>query len=151
MKENFFKTEFPSLPQNVGLARLIVSSFASQLEFTLAEIEEIRVAISEAISNCVIHAYPVEPGLIKLELSVTGGVFCIKVQDFGVGITDISQAKQAAYSTQPERMGLGLVFMESFMDEMEIVSNLREGTTVIMKKRPERGLVNVGNFRDNEK
>lgn len=143
MLENYFKLEFPSIPQNVGFARMIVSTFASQLEFTLAEVEEIRVAISEAVSNCVIHAYPKEVGIIKLELHANDEMLTIKVQDFGVGIPDIDQAKQATFSTQPERMGLGLVFMESFMDEMELISKPSDGTTVIMKKRPERGFANV--------
>jgi stage II sporulation protein AB (anti-sigma F factor) len=142
MLDNFLKLEFPSLPQNVGLARLTVSTFASQLEFTLAEIEEIRVAISEAVSNCVIHAYPQKTGTISLELQIEQGTLMISVKDSGKGIEDVELAKQATFSTDPERMGLGLVFMESFMDEMEIKSRLEQGTTVVMKKRPERGLVN---------
>jgi len=142
--KNYLKLEFPSLSSNVGMARLMVSTYAAQLEFTLAEIEEIRVAISEAVSNCVIHAYPKKVGLIQLELSLLKGALIIKVRDFGIGIQDISLAKTATYTTEPERMGLGLVFMESFMDQMEIVSQPEEGTTVIMKKRPERGFANVG-------
>lgn len=142
MSDNYLKVEFPSKTQNVGFARLFVSTFASQLEFTLAEVEEIRVAVSEAVSNCVIHAYPHEIGIISLELQLEGDLLTIKVQDFGVGIFDINQAKQASYSTQPERMGLGLIFMESFMDEMVINSKPEKGTTVVMKKRPERGSLN---------
>ncbi len=143
MFENYLKLEFPSIPQNVGFARTIVATFAAQLDFTLAEIEEIRVAVSEAVSNCVIHAYPKETGIIKLELRAEAQCLTITIQDFGVGIADIEQAKQATYSTQPERMGLGLVFMESFMDEMELISKPAEGTTVVMKKRPERGFANA--------
>ncbi|TCL64211.1 stage II sporulation protein AB (anti-sigma F factor) [Hydrogenispora ethanolica] len=144
MLKNYLKMEFPSLPQNVGLARSIVATFAAQLEFTLSEVEEIRVAISEAVSNCVIHAYPKKPGIVQLELMIERATLTMKVKDFGKGISDIEQAKQATFSTDPERMGLGLVFMESFMDEMNISSRPQEGTTVIMKKRPERGFVNVG-------
>jgi stage II sporulation protein AB (anti-sigma F factor) len=144
MLKNYLKLDFPSLPQNVGLARSVVASFASQLEFTLAEVEEIRVAISEAVSNCVIHAYPKKAGIIQLEMIIERSTLTIKVLDYGRGIADIDQAKQATFSTDPERMGLGLVFMESFMDELNIVSRPQEGTTVIMKKRPERGFVNVG-------
>lgn len=143
MFENYLNLEFPSIPQNVGFARMVVSTFASQLEFTLAEIEEIRVAVSEAVSNCVIHAYPKDAGLVKLGLAIANEALTIKVQDFGVGIPDIDQAKQATYSTQPERMGLGLVFMESFMDEMELISKPADGTTVILKKRPERGVAHA--------
>ena len=144
MAGNYLKIEFPSLPQNVGLARTMAAVFASQLEFTLAELEEIRVAISEAVSNCVIHAYPQKIGQILLELGIEQGLITMKVRDFGKGIADIEQAKQATYSTEPERMGLGLVFMESFMDELVIDSELQAGTTITMKKRPERGLANVG-------
>lgn len=144
MTSNYLKLKFPSLSQNVGMARLVVASFAAQLEFTLAEIEEIRVAVSEAVSNCVVHAYPDKPGLVKLELAISRDTLTIKVKDFGKGIVDIEQAKQATYSTEPERMGLGLVFMESFMDEMDITSQPEVGTTVVMKKHPERGSSNAG-------
>lgn len=141
---NYLKLEFPSMPSNVGLARLVVATFASQLEFTLAEIEEIRVAVSEAVSNCVIHAYPKNPGIIELNLTIADGRLIIQIKDFGKGIENIEQAKQATYSTEPEHMGLGLVFMESFMDEMILTSRPLEGTTVIMKKCPERGPADVG-------
>jgi stage II sporulation protein AB (anti-sigma F factor) len=149
MLNNYLKLEFPSLPPNVGLSRLVVATFASQLEFTLAEIEEIRVAISEAVSNCVIHAYPQNPGIVELSLTIEEGFLITQITDFGRGIENIEQAKQATFSTEPERMGLGLVFMESFMDEMVLSSRPQEGTTVIMKKRPERGLADVGISRSN--
>ena len=148
MVDNYIKYEFPSLPQNVGLARAVTAAFAAQLEFNLAEVEEIRVAISEAVSNCVIHGYPGKTGIIQLELAVIKDSLVITVKDFGKGISDISQAKQATFSTDPERMGLGLVFMESFMDWLEIVSKPGEGTAVIMKKHPERGFANVGISRN---
>ena len=146
---NYLKLEFPSLPPNVGLARLVAATFASQLEFTLAEIEEIRVAVSEAVSNCVIHAYPQTPGVIEFTLSIVEGALIMQIIDYGKGIENIEQAKQATFTTEPERMGLGLVFMESFMDEMTLNSRPREGTTVIMKKRPERGLADAGISRNN--
>jgi stage II sporulation protein AB (anti-sigma F factor) len=92
----------------------------------------------------VIHAYPDKAGLIQLDLALRHDTLIVKVKDFGKGIADIEQAKQATFSTEPERMGLGLVFMESFMDEMGIKSQPEEGTTVLMKKRPERGPVNAG-------
>lgn len=139
MINNYLKFAIPSLPQNIGLARVIVAAFATQLEFTLAEVEEIRVAVSEAVSNCVIHAYPERIGEIELELAIEADDLMIKVKDSGIGITDIEQAKQATFSTDPERMGLGLVFIESFMDQMQIVSGPNEGTIIVMKKHPERG------------
>lgn len=144
MPNNHLKLDFPSLPQNVGLARVIVAAFATQLEFTLAEVEEIRVAVSEAVSNCVIHAYPEMEGMIELKLIIESEDLIIRIKDFGIGIDDVEQAKQATFSTDSERMGLGLVFIESFMDSMEIISGPGLGTTIIMKKRPERGLADVG-------
>jgi len=144
MVNNHLKIEFPSLPQNVGLARVIAAAFATQLEFTLAEIEEIRVAISEAVSNCVIHAYPDKIGIIKMELTIDSDDLVVKVTDTGIGIADIEQAKQATFSTNPERMGLGLVFIESFMNDLQIISGPSEGTTVVMKKHPERGFADAG-------
>jgi stage II sporulation protein AB (anti-sigma F factor) len=135
--QNYIRMEFPSLPSNVGLARVSVASFASQLDFNLSELEEIRVAISEAVSNCVIHAYPDEIGLIELTASINQGMLEISVNDSGKGIEDIVLARTPAYSSNPERMGLGLVFMESFMDQMEITSKPDQGTKITMKKRPE--------------
>lgn len=144
MPNNYLKINFPSQPQNVGLARVVVAAFATQLEFTLAEVEEIRVAVSEAVSNCVIHAYPDIEGIIELELTIEVDDLIIRVKDFGIGIDDVEQAKQATFSTDPERMGLGLVFIESFMDSMDIISGPDQGTAIIMKKRPERGLADAG-------
>lgn len=138
MKENYLNISFPSLPENVSLSRVIVASFAAQLDFTLNELEEIRVATSEAVSNCVIHAYRDHQGEIRLELKIEEDTLMIKVIDEGCGIQDLDLAKTPAYSSDPERMGLGLVFMESFMDEMTIESQLEQGTTVLMVKKPER-------------
>ncbi len=138
MKKNYLMVNFPSLPENVSLSRVIVASFAAQLDFTLNELEEIRVATSEAVSNCVIHAYRERNGEIQLELKIEDNTLEIKVIDRGCGINDISLAKTPAYSTDPERMGLGLIFMESFMDKMKLESKPDHGTSVIMIKKPER-------------
>ncbi|HHW12378.1 MAG TPA: anti-sigma F factor [Firmicutes bacterium] len=138
MKENYLNISFPSLPDNVSLSRVIVASFAAQLDFTLNELEEIRVATSEAVSNCVIHAYPDHVGEVRLELKIKDDTLMIEVIDEGCGIQDLDLAKTPAYSTDPERMGLGLVFMESFMDEMTIESQPNQGTKVLMVKKPER-------------
>jgi stage II sporulation protein AB (anti-sigma F factor) len=138
MKENYLMVTFPSLPENVSLSRVIVASFAAQLDFTLNELEEIRVATSEAVSNCVIHAYRETNGEIQLELKIEDNALEIKVIDHGCGINDILLAKTPAYSTDPERMGLGLIFMESFMDEMKLESKPDLGTQVLMIKKPER-------------
>lgn len=134
---NFVRLEFPSLPSNVGLARIAIATFATQLEFTLGELEEIRVAISEAVSNCVIHAYPDNPGQVQLEAAIDDGYLEINITDFGKGIEDIEMARTPAFSTDPERMGLGLVFMDSFMDLLEVQSEPGKGTRIRMRKKPE--------------
>lgn len=139
MKSNYLKVEFPSLPENVSLSRVIVASFAAQLDFTLNELEEIRVATSEAVSNSVIHGYRETDGQILLELGARDGVLEIKVIDYGCGINDLDLAQTPTYSTDPERMGLGLIFMQSFMDELKLESEPGKGTRVVMRKKPERG------------
>ena len=137
MSNNFFYLKIASKPENVPLARILVSTFASQLPFTLSEIEEIRVATSEAVSNAVIHGYEYKEGIIEIEANLNEGKLNLTIQDFGKGIPDIELARQATYSTDPERMGLGLTFMESFMDELVIKSEVGKGTLVLMSKRPE--------------
>lgn len=140
LTENFLKIEFLGKSANVGLARLLASTFAAQLDFTLAELEEIRVAVSEAVSNCIIHAYPEnELGIVRMELAIINQSMSIEISDYGVGIKDIARAKEATFTSKEERMGLGMVFMESFMDEMNITSEPGNGTVVTMTKQPERG------------
>ncbi len=131
--------ELPSRAENVALARVIVTAFAARLDFTVPETEEISVAVSEAVSNCVIHGYQGGPGIIRLELADAGGRLEVVVADQGKGIADVEQARQPAFTTCEDRMGLGFVFMESFMDELIINSEPGRGTVVTMRKRPERG------------
>ncbi|MEW6621632.1 MAG: anti-sigma F factor [Bacillota bacterium] len=133
---NAMSLEFLSLPENVGLARITVASFAAQEEMTLNDLEEIKVAVSEAVSNCILHGYnsSVE-GLIKIKATLYTNKLIIEVKDEGKGIPDINLALQPAYSTNPERMGLGFVFMNSFMDKVIVHSKLNKGTTVIMEKK----------------
>lgn len=125
------------MPENVSVVRVLVAAFASQLPFTMSEVEEIRVAVSEAVSNSVMHGYEYRDGIIEIEVQVAGEKLEITVRDFGKGIPDIQLARQATYSTDPERMGLGLTFMESFMDELIIESEVGKGTKVLMRKKPE--------------
>lgn len=136
--QNKLRMEFPSLPSNVGLARVALASFATQLEFTLGELEELKVAVSEAVSNAVIHAYPEGAGLVVVNALLDGEMIEIEVIDYGKGIDDVNLARTPAFSTAPERMGLGLVFMESFMDHLSVESQVEKGTRIVMRKRPER-------------
>lgn len=138
MNNNRAKIEMSSMSENIGLARISAATFAAQLDFTLSEIEEIKVAISEAVSNSIIHGYENDTnGNVILNMELDGNRFKIEVEDFGVGIADINEAMQPSFTTSEERMGLGLVFINSFMNEMEIISTPGEGTLVRMVKIPE--------------
>ena len=135
--KNKVSMSFLSLSENVGIARLAAASFAAQLDFTINEIEEIKVAISEAVSNSVIHGYGEIVGDIDFNMILYDNKIEYTIIDYGRGIENIELARQPAYSTDPERMGLGFVFMESFMDELEIKSEYGQGTTVRMCKKIE--------------
>lgn len=126
---------FQSLSENVAIARVTAAAFAAQIDFTLNEIEEIKVAVSEAISNAVIHGYANKDGKIELIMNLYEDKLEYIIADQGKGIADITLARQPSYSSDPERMGLGFVFMESFMDELEVTSVLHQGTTVRMAKK----------------
>ena len=135
MKTNQISLTFSSLPENVGIARLLIASVGAQLDLPLNDIEELKVAVSEAVSNAIIHGYRGNPHhIVYLDLDIAGDSLKIIVKDEGCGISDIQQAMQPAYSTDPERMGLGFVFMQSFMDELQVDSKLEVGTTVTMIK-----------------
>ncbi len=135
---NYVVLEFLSLPANVGVARVAVASFAAQLEFTWGELEEIKVAISEAVTNAVVHAYRNGPGPVRVRAEFRDQALRVEVEDKGVGIPDIQRARQASFTTEPERMGLGFTFMESFMDAVEVESAAGAGTKIRMTKVPAR-------------
>ncbi len=134
--KNYVRFEFQSLPENVSFARSCVGAFASQLECTLEEIEEIKLVVSEAVSNSIIHGYENRSNekIIVMATLLDDRTIEIMVKDMGQGIADLTQAMEPTYSSQPERMGLGFTFMKSFMDEMEVLSQPGEGTTVRMKR-----------------
>ncbi|MDD2234753.1 MAG: anti-sigma F factor [Desulfitobacteriaceae bacterium] len=135
MTKNFVKLVFSSLPENVSSARLLVASVGSQLDLSLNDLEEIKVAVSEAVSNAIIHGYNNAPdNFVHLEMEITLNQLKVLVIDQGCGIPDVKQAMQPAFSTDPERMGLGFVFMQSFMDELRVTSEINKGTTVTMVK-----------------
>ncbi|MDU4962132.1 MAG: anti-sigma F factor [Sporomusaceae bacterium] len=134
-KHNRMSMTFDSRSENVGIARVAAAAFSAQIEFTLPEVEEIKVAISEAVSNAVIHGYSNGEGQIELIMELYDTHLEYTVTDWGKGIADVEQARQPAWSTEPERMGLGFVFMESFMDEIEVTSAIGKGTTVRMVKK----------------
>ena len=137
--KNQVKIELQSLSDNVGLARMAAATFAAQGQFTLGEIDEIKVAISEAVSNAIIHGYTNEAGIVHLIMNLYEDRIEYIVIDAGCGISDISAAREPSYSTDPERMGLGFAFMESFMDSLDVESEVGKGTTVKMIKKISSG------------
>ena len=135
MKTNQLILTFSSISENVGITRLLIASVGAQLDLPLNDIEELKVAVSEAVSNAIIHGYKNNPNhIVYLNLDITGDTLKIVVKDEGCGISNVEQAMQPAFSTDPERMGLGFVFMQSFMDELQVESAREEGTTVTMMK-----------------
>lgn len=132
---NQLKMEFQSLPANAAFARVAVAAFASQLDFTLNDLEEIKVAVSEAVANAIIHGYENSPtGIVRVSVTLMDKWLEIRVEDNGKGISDIKKALQPAFSTDPERMGLGFVFMQSFTDRLQVDSSPSKGTRVTMVK-----------------
>ncbi|MBE3589191.1 MAG: anti-sigma F factor [Thermoanaerobacteraceae bacterium] len=133
---NQLKMEFQSLPTNVAFARVAVAAFASQLDFTLNDLEELKVAVSEAVANAIVHGYDSSPSaMVTLSATLTEQGIEIRVEDSGRGIADVRKAMEPAFSTDPERMGLGFVFMQSFMDRVQVDSSPGKGTRVTMFKQ----------------
>lgn len=134
---NQMTLEFLSLSENESFARVAVASFAAQLGYvTLPEIADLKTAISEAVTNSIIHGYENCRGVVRIEAVLYDNGIRVTVSDQGVGIADIAQAREPLFTTKPEleRSGMGFAFMESMTDEMTVSSQLGEGTTVIMTK-----------------
>ncbi|HHW17954.1 MAG TPA: anti-sigma F factor [Firmicutes bacterium] len=125
-----------NVPSNVSVARIAVATFASSLGFSIPDIEEIKVAVSEAISNAILHAYPGGYGEVSVRASAAcDGSLVIEVEDTGQGIADVAKAREPGFTTVPDHMGLGFSFMESFMDEVSVDSWPGRGTKVRMVKK----------------
>ena len=135
--ENFMILEFPSKSANEAFARSAVACFAAQLDPTLEELGDIRTAVSEAVTNCIVHAYPENLGIITLRCRILkNNILDIVVKDQGVGISDIEQARRPMFTTGGmDRSGMGFTIMESFMTSFEIKSAPGKGTTVHMRRR----------------
>ena len=138
--DNFMILEFPSKSTNEAFARSAVACFAAQMDPTLEELGDIRTAVSEAVTNCIVHAYPNDLGIIILRCRILkDNVLDIVVKDRGVGIPDVEQARRPAYTTGGgERSGMGFTIMESFMTSLEIHSAEGKGTTVHMRRKLQR-------------
>ena len=135
--ENEMKLEFISKSSNESFARVTVAAFAAQLDPTVEELADIKTAVSEAVTNCIIHGYENKMGIVKIVGKLREQELIIEVSDKGKGIEDIEMAKEPLYTTKPnlERSGMGFTIMESFMDTVEIESIVGLGTKVKMTKK----------------
>ena len=135
--ENYVTLEFLSRSSNEGFARVAAAGFAAQLDPTLDELGDIKTAVSEAVTNAIVHGYPDQLGRIAVKLKLLpNNTLEITVRDWGRGIADIQQARQPLFTTGgEERSGMGFTIMESFMDKLTVRSVPGKGTTVQMRKR----------------
>ena len=134
--ENYIKFEFPSRSVNEGFARAAAAAFAAQLDPTMDELGDIKTAVSEAVTNCIVHAYPDSLGKVTMRLRILGGdTLEISVKDSGRGIEDVARARVPLFTTGgEERSGMGFTIMESFMDKLTVRSKPGKGTTVTMRR-----------------
>ena len=138
MKEsNYIKLEFPSRSSNEGFARAAAAAFAAQLDPTMEELGDLRTAVSEAVTNAIVHAYPDSIGRVSLRMRILDACTVeISVRDWGRGIEDVEKAMTPLYSSGgEERSGMGFTIMGSFMDALRVRSTPGRGTTVTMRKR----------------
>jgi len=140
--ENFMTLEFPSKSSNEAFARAAVAAFASQMDPTLEELGDIRTAVSEAVTNSIVHAYPDSIGTITLRCRILKeNTLDILIKDKGVGMADVNEARKPMYTTGgPERSGMGFTIMESFMSALRVTSKPGKGTTVHMKRKLQKRL-----------
>ena len=134
---NILEVKFSAKSENESLSRVIVASFAAKLDPTLDEISDIKTAVSEAVTNAIIHGYEEdESKFVYLRCEIKDRTIKVVVEDRGKGIEDIEQAMQPMYTSKPEleRSGMGFSFMESFMDKLDVISIKDEGTKVVMTK-----------------
>lgn len=134
---NSMTLEFPSRSANEAFARTAVACFAAQMDPTVDELNDIKTAVSEAVTNCIVHAYPDQIGKITLKARILeGSVLDLTIKDRGCGIVDIEKARQPMFTTGgAERSGMGFTIMESFMTSMKVASSPGRGTTVHMKRK----------------
>ena len=132
-----FRMEIESLTKNEELARVVTAVFMSRLDPTLEEMDDVKTAVSEAVTNAVIHGYQEGEGIIYMELQAEERQLTVMVRDLGVGIPDVKQAMEPMYTTDPsgERSGMGFSFMEAFMDQVQVESEPGRGTLVTMRKK----------------
>ena len=145
--DNMIKLEFLSLSKNESFARAAAAAFIAPLDPTIEELADVRTAVSEAVTNAVIHGYRNGLGNVMMELTLKGRLFTVRVEDKGCGIEDIELAMKPFYTTgnRSERSGMGFAVMAAFMDKLKVESKLGSGTTVIMEKLIAKPLVSEQN------
>lgn len=133
---NYMKAEFFSKDINEGLSRGIAAFFIMPIDPSIQTMADVKTAVSEAVTNAIIHGYRNSEGMVEMELRLDGRELTVTVRDKGVGIEDVAKAREPMFTTQPEaeRSGMGFTVMETFMDELYVESKLGIGTTVTMKK-----------------
>ena len=134
---NYMKLEIAALGQNESFARSAVAAFALCLNPSLTELSDIKTAVSEAVTNSIVHAYPEKDGEVEICINIAKNNITIKVIDFGIGIENVEKAKQPFYTSKPEleRSGMGFTVMEGFMDKVTINTEIGKGTKVILYKK----------------
>lgn len=135
--ENYMRLEVPAKSCNESFVRAAVAAFAVQLDLSIEELADIKTAVSEAVTNAIVHGYADMKGVVTIVCRIIDNSIELEISDNGVGIEDIAQAMQPLYTSRPdsERTGMGFTVMQTFMDELEVISRAGEGTTVKMKKR----------------
>ncbi len=140
-KENEITFIFDSCSENEGLARTVLAAFIARLDPTLGELSDVKTAVSEAVTNAIIHGYPGEVHKVVVRARLSEGMAEMWIVDEGVGIPDVKKAMEPLYTSRPEqeRSGMGFMFMEAFMDQVKVESSVGMGTTVYMNKRIGQG------------
>ena len=140
MKNNQMHLTFPAMSENEAFARMTAAAFAAQLNPTVEEITDIRTAVSEAVTNAIIHGYDSKPKLVYMDAYIENNTIRIIIRDDGRGIEDVEQAMQPFYTSMPDadRSGMGFAVMQAFMDEVYVVSKPNDGTTVTLIKHISR-------------
>ena len=136
-EENWMQITFAAKSENEGFARVSVASFLTQLNPTVEEVADVKTAVSEAVTNAIIHGYEQRVETVRIHCSIENQLFTVEISDRGKGIANVEKAMEPMFTTKPEddRSGMGFSFMEAFMDQVEVISKQGEGTTVIMTKK----------------
>lgn len=137
LEKKEIRLEFDAISENEALARVVIAAFLTQLDPTLEELQDVKTAVSEAVTNAIIHAYQEKGGKIVMSAALTDDELEVRIEDFGIGIENIQKAMEPLYTTSPEteRAGMGFAFMEAFMDKLKVESVVGVGTKVCMRKK----------------